>query len=69
MTKHNETKEGSTTVNLGGRPPALKPPHVQILLEIVARSPQASLDVIANELFRRSGLRVCTATIRRCLRA
>ena len=69
MTKHNSTEEASAMVNRGGRPPVLKPTHIQVLLKIVAEHPQASLDEIANELYRQSELRVCTATIRRCLRA
>jgi hypothetical protein len=52
-----------------GRPPALKPEHIAILLDIVTERAQASLQEIANELHRRSGVRVCDATIRRTLRA
>lgn len=55
--------------NPGGRPSALKPEHIVALHEIVAEHAQASLEEIANELDRRCGLRVCTATIRRTLRA
>ena len=64
MTKHNSTEEASATVNRGGRPRALTPSHIQVLLKIVAEHPQASLDEIANELYRQSGLH---ATIRRYL--
>jgi transposase len=66
------TKERPTSQplrHLGGRPPALKPEHIAALLEIVAEHAQASLDEIADELHRRSGVRVCAATIRRALRA
>ena len=69
MTKHNRTEKASAMVNRGGRPRALTPSHIQVLLNIVAEHPQASLDEIANELYRHSGLQVCSATIRRCLRA
>ena len=69
MTRHDDTDQALVKINRGGRPPAFKPAHVQILLDIVAARPQASLDEIANELYRRIGLSVCTATIRRRLRA
>ncbi|MFC5512787.1 hypothetical protein ACFPOU_16915 [Massilia jejuensis] len=46
----------------------LKPEHIQALHEIVAEYAQASLEEIADELDRRCGLRVRTATIRRSLR-
>ena len=55
--------------NVGGRPPALKPEHIAVLHEIVTERAQASLKEIADELYRRCGLRVCDATIRRTLRA
>jgi len=55
--------------NPGGRPSALKPEHVASLRVIVSEHAQASLDEIADELDRRCGVRVCTATIRRTLRA
>ncbi|SHI99035.1 Transposase, partial [Pseudomonas luteola] len=69
MTRHDDADQALVKINRGGRPPAFKPAHVQILLDIVAARPQASLDEIANELYRRIGLSVCTATIRRRLRA
>jgi putative transposase len=56
-------------VHAGGRPPALKPVHIAILLDIVKERAQASLQEIADELHHRCGLRVCAATIRRALRA
>jgi putative transposase len=55
--------------NVGGRPPALKPEHISVLHDIVMECAQASLKEIADELYRRCGLRVCDATIRRTLRA
>lgn len=55
--------------NAGGRPPALKPEHIVVLHDIVAECAQARLKEIADKLHRRSGLRVCNATIRRALRA
>jgi putative transposase len=56
-------------VNLGGRPPALKPEHIAVLHDIVTERAQSSLQEIADELHRRCGVRVCDATIRRALRA
>jgi putative transposase len=47
----------------------LKPEHIAALHEILAEHAQASLEEIADELHRRCGVRVCTATIRRALRA
>jgi transposase len=56
-------------VNLGGRPPALKPEHVTVLRAIVFEMPHATLGELAAELQRRSAVHACEATIRRCLRA
>lgn len=56
-------------VDHGGRPSALNSEHLVVLHEIVAEHAQASLEEIANDLERRCGVRVCTATIRRALRA
>lgn len=64
-----QRSESQPLVNLGGRPSALKNEHIAALHEIVAEHAQASLEEIADELDRRCGLRVCTATIRRTLRA
>ncbi|MFC5513557.1 IS5 family transposase [Massilia jejuensis] len=55
--------------NAGGRPPALKPEHIAALHDIVTERAQASLQEIADELHHRCGVHVCTATIRRALRA
>lgn len=57
------------SVHPGGRPPALKPEHIAVLHDIVTERAQASLQEIADELYRRCGMRVCDATIRRVLRA
>ncbi|NHQ90309.1 IS5 family transposase [Janthinobacterium lividum] len=67
-TKHSL---GSTapSSSAGGRPPELKPEHIAVLHEIVQERAQASLQEIADELYHRCALRVCTATIRRALRA
>ncbi|WP_075790650.1 IS5 family transposase [Massilia putida] len=64
-----QQSDPSSPANLGGRPSALKPEHIAALHGIVLEHAQASLDEIADELDRRCGVRVCTATIRRALRA
>jgi hypothetical protein len=64
-----QRSEPQPLANFGGRPSALKPEHIAALHAIVAEHAQASLEEIADELDRRCGLRVCTATIRRTLRA
>jgi putative transposase len=57
------------SVHPGGRRPALKPEHIAVLHDIVPERAQASLQEIADELYRRCEVRVCDATIRRALRA
>jgi len=64
-----QRSEPQPAANPGGRPSALKPEHIAALHEIVTEYAQASLDEIADELDRRCSVRVCTATIRRALRA
>lgn len=56
-------------VDRGGRPPALKPRQVALLRDIVLQMPHATLAELAAELERQGSVRVCTATIRRILRA
>ena len=68
MTQH-WSGDGEKAVNRGGRPLALTPQYILLLREIVARMPHATLDELAAELDRLSNVRVCTATIRRTLRA
>lgn len=57
------------SVHPGGRPPALKPEHIAVLRDIVIEKAQASLQEIADELYRRCDVRVWEATTRRALRA
>lgn len=61
--------DGEKVVNRGGRPGALTPQHILLLREIVSRMPHATLDELAAELDHPGGVHVCTATIRRTLRA
>jgi len=69
METDNPIEDSQPSVNVGGRPPALKPEHIAVLLDIVTERAQASLQEIVDELNRRCGVRVCDATIRRTLRA
>nr|WP_230681184.1 hypothetical protein [Paracidovorax cattleyae] len=47
----------------------MTPQHILLLREIVSRMPHATLDELAAELGHLGGVHVCTATIRRTLRA
>ena len=47
----------------------LTPQRILLLREIVSRMPRATLDELAAELDHLGGVRVCTETIRRVLRA
>lgn len=69
MANDDVSPKAPPAVNRGGRPPAMKPEHTKLLLDIVTERAQASLEELADELHRRSGLHVCAATIRRHLRA
>jgi putative transposase len=69
MTQSRHGGVRSNTVNRGGRPAALTPQHIVLLSEIVSRMPHATLDELAAELDHLGAVRVCTATIRRALRA
>jgi Transposase len=52
-----------------GRPPALKPEHVQLLCELAMADTGTTLDALAQQLQQRCGVEVCTMTIRRALAA
>lgn len=69
MSKPGELDEAGKRRSRGGRPPALKPPDVARLLEIVERQPRATLVELAAELRRAGGPQVCGMTLRRALRA
>lgn len=56
-------------INRGGKPAALTPQHILLLREIVSRMPHSTLDELAAELDHLGGVQVCTATIRKTLRA
>ena len=69
MGKKAKAEVARSRPNVGGRPPALKAEHVVVLRGVVAQMPHASLQELGAELERRCRVRVCTATIRRSLRA
>ncbi|WP_020230065.1 transposase [Acidovorax sp. MR-S7] len=69
MTQDRHGDGGLKTINRGGRPAALTPQHIVLLSEIVSRMPHATLDELAAELDHLGAVQVCTATIRRTLRA
>ena len=52
-----------------GRRAALNIAHVVELRAIIAEHRHASLDEVTRELDRRTGVQVCTATVRKALRA
>lgn len=52
----------------GGRRPLLQPHHHEILREIALQNPHLTLDAVAQQLERQTGLKVCGATIRKALR-
>lgn len=52
-----------------GRPPALKPEHVQLLCELAMADKGMTLEALAQQLQQRCGVEVCTMTIRRALAA
>ena len=51
-----------------GRKPALNELHVAVLRAITREQPRSSLDEVTRELFRRSGIKVSTVTVRKALR-
>ncbi|BEP84962.1 MULTISPECIES: IS5 family transposase [unclassified Variovorax] len=69
MARQRQLGDESKAVDRGGRPPALLPEQVALLLTIVSQMPHATLDELASELEHRGAVRVCAATIRRALRA
>ena len=51
-----------------GRPPALKPEHLDALAELTREMPQASMDELTRAFAQRTGLHVCSATVRKGLK-
>lgn len=51
-----------------GRKPSLTAEHVAVLRAITTEQPRSSLDEVTRELFRRSGVKVSTVTVRKALR-
>lgn len=52
-----------------GRPPSLNADHTAVLRAITQEQPRSSLDEVTGELFRRAGIKVNSATVRKALRA
>jgi transposase len=53
----------------GGRPELLQQEHRQVLRAIALEHPRLTLEAVAQELSSRTGLSVCSATVRKALRA
>ncbi len=51
-----------------GRKPSLNTEHTAVLRAITREQPRSSLDEVTRELFRRSGVKVSTVTVRKALR-
>lgn len=64
MTKSTATQQPRRP----GRKPSLNAEHTAVLRSIVQEQPRASLDEVTRELFRRSGVKVNPATVRKALR-
>jgi transposase len=52
-----------------GRPQSLSADHTAVLRAITRELPRSSLDEVTSELFRRAGIKVSSATVRKALRA
>lgn len=62
------TKTRSEQAGRPGRRPALNADHAVVLRAITQEQPRASLDEVTRELFRRTGVKVSTVTVRKALR-
>lgn len=62
------TKKRTEQPRRPGRKPSLTAEHVVVLRAITAEQPRSSLDEVTRELSRRSGVKVCTVTVRKALR-
>lgn len=60
---------GSRARSKAGRKPSLSADHVEALRMITREMPRCSLDELTRELHRRTGVVVCSATVRKALRA
>jgi putative transposase len=58
----------STKRGRPGRKPALNAEHIEVLRAITREQPRSSLDEVTRELQRRTGVSVCTVTVRIALR-
>lgn len=62
------TKTKGEQPRRAGRKPSLNAQHVAALRAITAEQPRSSLDEVTRELFRRTGAKVSTVTVRKALR-
>ena len=63
------TAKAGPAAKRAGRRAALNIAHVVELRALIAEHRHASLDQVSRELDRRTGVQVCTATVRKALRA
>lgn len=56
------------TRSRAGRKPALRAQHIEVLRAITGEQPRSSLEEVTRELQRRTGVAVCTVTVRKALR-
>jgi putative transposase len=63
------TKTRNAPAGRPGRKPALNAEHTAILRSITQEQPRSALEEVTRELFRRSGVKVSTVTVRKALRA
>jgi putative transposase len=55
--------------NRGGRPPALKPEHLELLRAVVLEKPVCSLEELQRHVVERGGVMVSGPTLRKALQA
>lgn len=63
------TKAQTSQARRPGRRPSLNADHTAVLRTITQEQPRSSLDEVTRELYRRTGVKVSTVTVRKALRA
>ncbi len=63
------TKAQTSQARRPGRRPSLNADHTAVLRTITQERPRSSLDEVTRELYRRTGVKVSTVTVRKALRA
>lgn len=69
MDGHSSRAMSNGSVRPIGRPRSLNAEHLQVLQELAREQPGASLEAITQRLEQRCGVRVCSLTVRRALKA